>query len=41
MLSNDDCETLRDGWYRFHSYMRDDDDDEVSAFFFPNDLKLP
>jgi len=36
MLSNDDCETLRDGWHRFHSYMRDGDE-EVSAFFFPSE----
>lgn len=34
ILSNDDSETLCDGWHRFHSYMRDGAV-EVDTIFFP------
>lgn len=34
ILSQDNCETLLDGWHRFHSYMRSGCSD-VSAVFFP------
>lgn len=40
ILSGDDFETLRDGWHRFHSYMRDGAE-EVHAVFFPENHHLP
>lgn len=34
ILSSDDDETLRDGWHRLHSYIRDGAD-EIPSVFFP------
>lgn len=34
ILSSDPSETIRDGWHRFHSYMRDGAA-EIPAVFFP------
>lgn len=39
ILSADDYETLRDGWHRFHSYVRDGAA-EIPAIFFPKDRHL-
>jgi len=39
ILSDDDMETLRDGWHRFHSYVRDGAVG-IPTVFFPEDHHL-
>ena len=39
ILSGDDGETLRDGWHRFHSYVRDGAT-VIPCVFFPEDRHL-